>query len=92
MPDLSKNVLNDPLISGITDLLDQGSFLVGGSLRDIQKGLNIEKPKNYFPYDDEHQYPPATWRGHAHLLYTNWLNYYVYQATPYDLDEVGLKH
>lgn len=57
--------------------------------RDLKKGLDIEKPKNYFPYDDENQYPPATWRGHAHLLYTNWLNYYVYQVTPYLLDQVG---
>ena len=57
--------------------------------RDLEKGLNIQKPKNYFPFDDEHQYPPATWRGHAHLLYANWLNYYVYQVTPYILEEVG---
>jgi homoserine O-succinyltransferase len=57
--------------------------------RDMKQGLNTDKPKNYFPFDDENQYPPATWRGHAHLLYTNWLNYYVYQMTPYLLDEVG---
>jgi len=59
--------------------------------RDINKGLEIQKPKNYFPFDDEHQYPPATWRSHAHLLYSNWLNYYVYQATPYIIDEIGDK-
>ncbi len=61
-------------------------------MRDKSKGLDIKMPKNYFPYDDENQYPHATWRGHAHLIYSNWLNYYVYQATPYVLDEIGEKY
>lgn len=60
--------------------------------RDRDKGLNIEVPKNYFPYDDENQYPPASWRSHAHLLFSNWLNYYVYQMTPYLMDEIGEEH
>ena len=57
--------------------------------RDISKGLNIKIPKNYFP-DDDPQKPPVTrWRGHANLLFSNWLNYYVYQETPYNLDELN---
>lgn len=58
-------------------------------LRDLSKGLPIEMPKNYYPDNDIDQPPSAVWRSHAHLLYSNWLNYYVYQATPYVLDEVG---
>jgi len=53
--------------------------------RDVAKGLPIAVPKNYFPHDDPAREPLVTWRSHAHLLYANWLNYYVYQATPYDL-------
>jgi homoserine O-succinyltransferase len=53
-------------------------------LRDKTKGLDIQIPKNYFPNDDETKEPVVSWRGHANLLYTNWLNYYVYQETPYD--------
>ncbi|QUI23745.1 homoserine O-succinyltransferase [Vallitalea pronyensis] len=60
-------------------------------IRDKNKGLDIKMPKNYFPYDDENQYPHATWRGHAHLIYSNWLNYYVYQQTPYLIDQIGDK-
>ena len=54
--------------------------------RDVAKGIDIAVPKHYFPDDDPTKRPMATWRAHAMLLYTNWLNYYVYQATPYDLD------
>jgi len=53
--------------------------------RDIRKGIPIEVPKNYFPYDDPTQMPFVRWRSHAHLLFANWLNYYVYQVTPYEL-------
>lgn len=56
--------------------------------RDIEKGLNVSIPKNYFPNDDVTQLPKVTWRAHASLLFSNWLNYYVYQVTPY---EWGLK-
>ena len=56
--------------------------------RDKNQGLPIELPKNYFPGDDPRNTPRVTWRGASQLLYTNWLNYYVYQATPYDLDEL----
>ena len=53
--------------------------------RDVAKGLPIAVPKNYFPSDDPKCDPVVTWRSHAHLLYSNWLNYCVYQATPFDL-------
>ena len=53
--------------------------------RDINKGLDIELPKNYYPSNDPSQKPILTWRSHSHALYTNWLNYYVYQVTPYQL-------
>lgn len=56
--------------------------------RDRDKGLPIAVPKNYYPNDDPSQPPLFRWRAHAHLLYENWLNYYVYQNTPYDLDAI----
>ncbi len=57
-------------------------------LRDVNNGLPIEVPRNYFPGDDPSQEPLVRWRGHSNLLYSNWLNYYVYQQTPYDLSEI----
>lgn len=57
--------------------------------RDKNRGLDIAVPKNYFPNDDPTQPPAVTWRAHAQLLYNNWLNYYVYQSTPYDLRLIG---
>ncbi len=54
--------------------------------RDIKKGLDIALPKNYFPHDDPETTPPVSWRSHANLLFANWLNYYVYQETPYILE------
>lgn len=53
--------------------------------RDLNRGLNPKVPENYFPDDDPSALPMLTWRSAANLLYTNWLNYYVYQQTPYDL-------
>ena len=58
-------------------------------LRDKNAGLPIEVPKNYFPNDDDTQEPLVRWRSHANLLYTNWLNYFVYQSTPYEVDTIG---
>ena len=54
--------------------------------RDLSKGLPIDIPKNYYPDDNPDNRPLLTWRAQANNLYTNWLNYYVYQVTPYDLD------
>lgn len=58
-------------------------------LRDKSQGLDPAIPKNYFPNDDETRTPIATWRSHATLLFTNWLNYFVYQTTPYDITSIG---
>ena len=60
--------------------------LDGEYKRDKERGLDIQLPKNYYPNDDSSKKPPLLWRAQANNLYTNWLNYYVYQATPYDLD------
>ena len=54
-------------------------------LRDLEKGEDIHVPKNYFQDDDPEKEPVVYWRSHANLLFSNWLNYYVYQLTPYDL-------
>lgn len=59
-------------------------------LRDREKGLPIALPQNYFPGNDPERKPPFLWRGHAHLLFSNWLNYFVYQQTPYDLSSASL--
>ena len=56
--------------------------------RDVERGLSIAVPKNYFPDDDPSKLPVVRWRGHANLLFSNWLNYYVYQETPYDLSQL----
>jgi len=56
--------------------------------RDIAKGLDIDVPRNYFPNDDPTLEPIVRWRGHSNLLFSNWLNYYVYQATPFDLGDL----
>jgi homoserine O-succinyltransferase len=56
--------------------------------RDLARDLPIAIPRNYFPDDDPTRPPMVRWRGHANLLYSNWLNYYVYQQTPYDLSEI----
>ncbi len=57
-------------------------------LRDKNAGLPIDLPKNYFPDDDETRDPVVTWRSCANLLYSNWLNYLVYQTTPYNIEEI----
>ncbi len=60
--------------------------------RDVKRGLNPEVPAHYFPGDDPTAEPRNVWRSQAQLLYTNWLNYYVYQTTPYDLARAGEEH
>ena len=57
-------------------------------LRDKQAGLPIDVPKNYFPDDDDTKEPLVSWRSSANLLYSNWLNYFVYQTTPYDITKI----
>jgi homoserine O-succinyltransferase/O-acetyltransferase len=56
--------------------------------RDVSKGLKIEVPKNYFPDDDPAKTPRISWRAHANLLFVNWLNYFVYQETPFDIEKI----
>ena len=56
--------------------------------RDVREGKPIEIPVNYFPDDDPSKPPLVSWRAHANLLYSNWLNYFVYQTTPYDISEI----
>jgi len=58
-------------------------------LRDKNLGLKIDIPVNYYPNDDDTQRPKNTWRSSANLLYSNWLNYFVYQTTPYDITEIN---
>ncbi len=59
--------------------------------RDRDKGLPISVPKNYYPDDNPDNKPNLLWRAHCNTLYSNWLNYYVYQATPYDVESIGNK-
>ena len=58
-------------------------------LRDKDAGLEIDVPKNYFPDDDDTKEPIVRWRSCANLLYSNWLNYFVYQSTPYDIEQIN---
>jgi homoserine O-succinyltransferase len=56
--------------------------------RDLAKGINPSIPYNYYPDDDPSRPPKMAWRAHAHLFFANWLNYYVYQETPYDIQSI----
>lgn len=58
-------------------------------LRDKNRGLPIRVPENYYPNDDDTKEPIVRWRAHANLLFSNWLNYFVYQTTPYDITSIG---
>lgn len=100
-PDLE--VLTSSDISGIHIVAGKNSrqyFITGHSeydrdtlakeyFRDLNKGLDIEIPYNYFPDDDISKTPNFTWRCHANLMFSNWLNYCVYQRTPFNLDEIN---
>ena len=65
-----------------------GDTLEREYLRDKNAGINPNVPENYYPNDDDTKRPMITWRGHATLLFTNWLNYFVYQTTPYDIMKI----
>ena len=96
------DILADSQESGVYMVMARGGreiFLTGHSeyspltldteyKSDLAKGLPIEMPKHYYRDDDPSQSPVVTWRGHANLLFNNWLNYYVYQATPYRLEDI----
>ena len=66
-----------------------GDTLKREYLRDVAAGINPEIPCNYFPDDDPTKDPIVSWRSSANLMYSNWLNYFVYQATPYDINQIG---
>jgi homoserine O-succinyltransferase len=57
--------------------------------RDLEKGMDPKIPCNYFPHNDPEKRPIVRWRSHASLLFSNWLNYFVYQITPYDIEDIG---
>lgn len=59
--------------------------------RDLSKGLDIKIPENYYPNNNPDEKPLLLWRAHCNTMYSNWLNYYVYQVTPYDMDSIGNK-
>ncbi|HAM14495.1 MAG TPA: homoserine O-succinyltransferase [Eggerthellaceae bacterium] len=102
-PDLELLAISDEAGVYIAKSTDSRNFFVFGHPeydrvtlkgeyeRDIARGLDIAVPRHYFPGDDPNQMPRSNWRAHAQLLYTNWLNYYVYQTTPYDVRRVGLE-
>ena len=60
-------------------------------VRDVTQGKPIKIPVNYFPGDNPKKSPIVSWRAHANLLFSNWLNYFVYQTTPYDINTVAKK-
>ncbi len=65
-----------------------GDTLKNEYVRDLEKGLNPKIPVNYFTENDPKKKPVVKWRSHAHLLFSNWLNYFVYQITPYNIDDI----
>ena len=100
----SLRILSESETSGVyavSDLTGRQIFLTGHSEydpltlkyeyeRDIERGLDISLPVNYFPDDDPQRAPVVRWRSSAYLLFANWLNYYVYQETPYDLSALSV--
>ncbi|MCF8380992.1 MAG: homoserine O-succinyltransferase [Bacteroidales bacterium] len=95
-PDLTLLAWSEKVGSNIVLSNDNRQIFISGHLeynpltlkneydRDIAKGIDIEIPQNYFPENDPAKNPVIRWRAHANLLFTNWLNYYVYQVTPYE--------
>lgn len=96
------NILSESDVSGVyavSDLVGRQFFITGHSEydplslkaeydRDAAQGLSVQIPQNYYPNDDPTQTPVVLWRSAANLLFSNWLNYYVYQETPFDLDKL----
>ncbi|MCR5278673.1 MAG: homoserine O-succinyltransferase [Lachnospiraceae bacterium] len=101
VPELELMAYSDEAGVSIVKTTDSRRFFVGlhaeydadtlsnEYFRDLNKGLNPKVPVNYFPDDDPSKKPIVNWRSTGQLLYTNWLNYYVYQATPYDVESIG---
>jgi homoserine O-succinyltransferase len=101
VPDLE--IISESPVAGVYMVKNKGGrqiFITGHSEydpetlkeeyeRDLKKGLPIEMPVNYFPDNDPSKPPMVKWKSHANLLYYNWLNYYVYQITPYNINDIG---
>jgi len=82
-------VSNDGRQVSVTGHPDYDRFTLKAEYaRDVSRAPTVEIPRHYFPSDDPTKEPGVTWKSHAHLLYANWLNYYVYQATPFDLNQL----
>lgn len=81
---ISSNDCRKIMITGHLEY--EAATLAEEYLRDKEKGIEIDMPENYFPQDDPEKNPYNRWRSHAHLFFSNWLNYYVYQETPYEWD------
>ena len=77
-----KMAYNGKSCKTIADTLSKEYF------RDLEAGINPEIPQNYFEDDNPENSPVVRWRSHANLLFSNWLNYYVYQTTPYNINEI----
>lgn len=100
-PELELMAYSDEAGVAIVKTVDSRKFFVGlhaeydadtlsnEYFRDLNKGMNPKVPVNYFPDDDPSKAPIVNWRSTGQLLYTNWLNYYVYQATPYNVEAIG---
>ena len=73
----------------VPDLKQQIDFARQVYERDLAAGINPDIPENYFPGDDPSKDPIVTWKSHGNLLFNNWLNYYVYQLTPFDIAQIG---
>ena len=101
VPELELMAVSDEAGVAIVKTLDSRKFFVACHAeydantlsdeywRDFNKGMNPIIPKNYFPNDDPNEKPVVNWRSTGALLYTNWLNFYVYQTTLYDIDKIG---
>ena len=101
VPELS--LLSESKESGVYMVMSRGGrefYITGHSeyssgtlndeyIRDLHKGLPIDIPQNYYTDNDPSKPPLVRWRGHANLLFTNWLNYYVYQETPFRIEDIG---
>ena len=99
---LGLNIIAESPVSGVSMVMGRGGreiYITGHSeyspltldteyRRDLAKGLDIHVPYNYYIDDDVNKGVHVTWRAHANLLFTNWLNYYVYQETPFDINEI----
>lgn len=103
MPDLEVLAVSEEAGVTVVKTQDSRQFFITGHLeydsdtlakeyfRDLEKGMNPIIPVNYFPEDDPDQKPVVRWRSAGQLFYSNWLNYYVYQSTPYDVGQINSK-